>query len=60
MKNDKEKLYVDSTLVKEGFFTDEEDYEETMDAIFRGLREASEKILLKEASRRNLPLNLPD
>lgn len=38
-KNGKGKEYVDPILIKEGFFTDEKDYVQTMDKMFEGLVE---------------------
>lgn len=38
-----EKVYVDPILIKEGFFSDEEDYIRTMDKVFKGLREVAVK-----------------
>ena len=39
--------YVDPILIKEGFFENEEDYVQTMDEIFKGLREAVDKGQIK-------------
>ena len=54
MKNsqeqEREKVYVDPILIKEGFFDDEEDYVRTMDEMFKGLREAAEK---RKSKRQN-------
>lgn len=44
----KTKEYVDPILIKEGFFDDEEDYVQTMDKIFKGLREAVDKGEIKK------------
>ena len=51
------KEYVDPILIKEGFFDDEEDYVRTMDKMFKGLREATEKGKIKRRKQSETPVS---
>ena len=51
--------YVDPILIKEGFFENEEDYVQTMDEIFKGLREAVDKGQIKRRER-SKPSSVPN